>query len=250
MESAFNLEGKKILITGSSSGIGRATAILASQHGAQIILCGRNPVQLEETLKMLRGDGHVIFNFDLTKQDEYLHLLSKIAVINGIVHAAGIMKLMPIKHLKDDFTREMAEINYFIPMRLTRDIISGKKMNRFGSIVFITSINGGVVGSKANSIYCSTKAAITGFCKSISLELGPLKIRANCIAPGMIKTEGIDKIIDEVSIESITEDKKKYPLGDYGEAEDVAYACVYLLSYASKWITGTTLTVDGGFTSQ
>lgn len=250
-DSPFQLTGKRILVTGSSSGLGRAIAIEVSRMGAQVIITGRNETRLQETFEQLEGSGHIAIAGDLSDADFPGQLVAKIdGKLDGIVLNAGIMKLLPIQFLTDEWIETMSNVNYKAPVKITRDLVKAKKLNKGASFVFITSINGGVVGTKAQSMYASTKAGLTGFVKALAVDLGPRQIRLNCIAPGMVLTEGSKGVYETLTEEEVHEDLKKYPLGRYGQPEDIAYAAVYLLSNASSWMTGTTMVIDGGFTSQ
>jgi len=246
----FDLTAKTILITGASSGIGRQIAISVSEMGANVVLTARNEERLNKTLTRLSGKNHLIIVTDLKQETDLKKLVQELPKLNGIVHSAGIVKLLPLKFLNDQELRNMLDINYVAPMLLTREILNNKTLEYNSSIVFITSISGPIVGLKANANYSGTKGALTGASKVLALDLAPRKIRVNCIAPGMINTEIVKELEETFSPEKIAEDVKKYPLGSYGEPEDIANACLFLLSDASKWITGTTLVVDGGYTCQ
>lgn len=246
----FSLEGKRILVTGASSGIGKATAIALNQLGAEIIICGRDEKRLEKTFLLLSGNGNVKIAGDLTTGEAIADIKNKCGNINGLVHAAGIMKLLPFKFINPPALEEIMKTNFFAPVLLTKELVTSKKLGNNSSIVFITSINGAVVGSKANSMYAASKGALTGMIKAMSIDLAKNNIRVNNIAPAMIETEGFEEIKKTASEQSIEEDKLKYPLGRYGKPHDVAYGCAYLLSDAANWVTGITLVIDGGFTSQ
>ncbi len=250
-DTPFHLNGRRILVTGSSSGLGRAIAEAAARMGAVLILSGRNRERLQETLQLLPGEGHTAVEGDL-RDDAFLDGLAANIEgrLDGVVLNAGIMKLLPLPLLTDEWVKEITLVNYLSPVKLTRNLIRQKKINKGASIVFITSINGGVIGTKAQSMYASTKAGITGFARSLAVDLGARKIRLNCIAPGMILTSGSQPVFEGLTPEGIEEELKKYPLGTFGQPIDVANAAVYLLSDASQWVTGTTLVVDGGFTAQ
>jgi len=247
----FSLENKRILITGASSGIGKEIAIQSSNFGASLYITGRNKERLDNTNELLSGlSSHQAFIGDLTENQFLDDLISNLEPIDGIVFNAGIMKLLPLKSMTDAIIEDVIGVNFVSQVKLLRELFKSRKVKKNASIIFITSINGGVVGSRANALYGSTKAALTAFAKGLSIDMGPKRIRLNCIAPGMIGTEGAEEIFATVSKESIEEDKLKYPLRSYGEPQDVAFAAIYLLSEASKWVTGTTLVVDGGFTAQ
>lgn len=250
MNNPFSLENKTILVTGASSGIGKETAISISKMGGNVVLNGRNSDRLKETALQINKDSTLVICGDITDEQTIKNIVESMPKIDGIVHAAGIMKLLPFKFISALDLNLMMNINFTSPTLLSLEIVKKKKINNNGSIVYISSINGSVVGSKANSMYAASKGAISGMVKGMAIDLAKTKIRVNEIAPGMIETIGALEIENIVSADAILEDKKKYPLGTYGKPEDVALACVYLLSDASKWVTGTKIVVDGGFTAQ
>ena len=250
--SPFDLSGKFFLVTGASSGIGKQVAITLNAMGANIYINGRNLQRLEDTRNQLCNkdlECHIISG-DLTEVATIRKITSKIESVDGVVFASGIMKLLPFKYIQFEDLDAMMNVNFRAPIHFTLELFKKKKLNSGGSIVYITSINGSVVGSKANSVYAASKGALSGMAKAMSLDLAKNKIRVNEIAPGMIKTEGIIESLDNVSNDYISKDVLKYPLKSYGTPEDVANGCVYLLSDASKWVTGTKLVIDGGFTAQ
>jgi NAD(P)-dependent dehydrogenase (short-subunit alcohol dehydrogenase family) len=251
MSNPFSLQGKRILITGASSGIGRQTAIAAADLGALLVLTGRNEERLNETLsKLSNPENHVSIAADLSEDTGILALTAEMPLLDGIVMAAGRMELCPVKFLKPEFLNDILTVNFLKPAELLVLLLKKKRILSNSSIVFITSINGSVIGSLANSAYGASKGAIDSFSKGIALDLAKQQIRVNCIAPGMIETEGTTQIEMQVSADSIVMDKEKYPLGRYGTPVDVANGCIYLLSNASSWITGITLIIDGGFTAK
>ncbi|MGF6845072.1 NAD(P)-dependent dehydrogenase (short-subunit alcohol dehydrogenase family) [Chitinophaga sp. W3I9] len=247
-ESPFNLQEKTILITGASSGIGKQIAISIASMGAKVILVARNAEKLTNVKELLDGAGHVVLSLDITDEIAIAAAVDKIPPLDGIVHAAGILKLAPIKILDFDQLKQITETNYLAPVNLTRLLLNKKKIQSAASVVFLTSVNGVYTAVKGFGAYAGSKSALNSISKVMALEYASRKIRFNTIAPGMIKTEMYHEMIKQVSDESVKEDKLKYPLGDYGEPEDVANAAIFLLSAASKWITGTTLVVDGGLT--
>ncbi|MGF6927046.1 NAD(P)-dependent dehydrogenase (short-subunit alcohol dehydrogenase family) [Chitinophaga sp. W2I13] len=247
-ESPFNLQEKTILITGASSGIGKQIAISIASMGAKVILAARNAEKLTNVKELLDGSGHIVLSLDITDEIAIAAAVDKIPPLDGIVHAAGILKLAPIKILDFDQLKQITETNYLAPVNLTRLLLNKKKIQSAASVVFLTSVNGVYTAVKGFGAYAGSKSALNSISKVMALEYASRKIRFNTIAPGMIKTEMYHEMIKQVSDESVKEDKLKYPLGDYGEPEDVANAAIFLLSAASKWITGTTLVVDGGLT--
>lgn len=242
----FSIEGKRILVTGASSGIGRAIAITCADMGAKLFITARNPERLSETFALLDGTGHKQFCADLTDGEELQSLISHLPTLDGIVSSAGIIRQIVVQALEQEDVNETIQINAIAPIHLARMLVQKKKLTRDASIVFISSINGNNCAFIGSSIYAASKSALAGFMKSLALELAPRSIRVNCINPGMIET-GLMKgsLLGQQEFES---DVAKYPLKRYGRPEEVAYAAVYLLSYASRWITGSSLVIDGGYT--
>ncbi len=246
IENPFSLEGKTILITGASSGIGRATAIECSKLGATMVLTGRNDERLTETYKNLSNKDlpHQHFVCDLTNENDLNGVIDKLPVLSGIVNNAGINKLLPPKFINRNDLETIFDINTFAPIILTQKLLKKKKIQSGASIVFTSALNGVFSSSPANSMYSASKGAINGFMKNLALDLAAKKIRCNSVNPGMIETEILRQ--GAVSSEEIEGNKKKFPLGRWGEPIEVAYGIIYLLSDASSWTTGTTLVIDGG----
>lgn len=246
--SIFSLSGKTILVTGASSGIGRAIAVECSRMGAAVIISGRNTERLSETFYMLEGKHHQQFTCDLTITSDLLSLVEVLPKLDGVVSNAGIAKLLVLQLTEEEDVNEVMQINAFVPINMTRLILQNKKLNKGASLVYISSINGNNCAYIGSSIYAASKSALTGFMKGVALELAPRGIRANCINPGMIETDLLKS--GSIGDEEIEKDQLKYPLKRYGKPEEVAYAAVYLLSDATKWITGSSLLIDGGYTLQ
>ena len=247
-ESAFSLKNRKILITGASSGIGREIAIIAAKHGAIIYAVGRNQKKLNLLKDKIGNKKCKTFSVDFTDIDNVTKLIDTIDSIDGLVNCAGLIKMSPYKFITQNSFSEIFDINVKAPVFFTTMLLKKRKINNSSSIVFISSINGSCIGAKGFTLYSTSKGAISGLVKSLAADLSKIKIRVNEIAPGMIITDGINFIEENISRSSIQEDMSKYPLGGYGSPEDVANGCVYLLSEASKWVTGTKLIIDGGFT--
>lgn len=239
----YSLEGKTILVTGASSGIGKAIAIECSKLGATVILTARNEVRLKETLGQLEGNGHQTIVADITKEDDRKRLADSIPQIDGFVCNAGITKRKPVSFVKEEELREIFETNTFAAFLLTKAIMKAKKINKEGSMVFMASMAAKTV-TPGNSMYAASKAAIESFSRSCALEYAAKGIRANAILPGMIETPLINSgMLSEVEIER---DKQHYMLKRYGKPEEIAWAVIFLLSDASKWITSTSLLINGG----
>ena len=239
----FSLEGKTILVTGASSGIGRSTAIECSRMGARLILTGRNEQRLKETLDALEGLGHQIIVADVTNSEDISNLVSILPPLDGFVCNAGITKRRPISFIKEEELREVFEINTIACFMLTKAISKAKKLNKNASIVFTSSKAARVV-SPGNSMYAASKAAIESFSRSCALEFATKGIRSNCVLPGMVETPLISN--GALSTEDLERDKENYLLKRYGKPEEIAWAIIFLLSDASAWITSTSMEVSAG----
>ncbi len=250
MNNSRVLINKTILVTGASSGIGRCISIDCAKAGAKLILTGRDPQKLRETLNALEGTGHEMIGGDLADAGFIDSLCEQLPLLDGMVYSAGLMKLLPLKFIKADDIDEIYSINLRAPVLLIARVSKLKKLRRASSVVLISSVSGTVIGNIGHSIYSATKGGLQAFCKSASLELAKNEVRINCIAPGMVETEGMDRIGEQVSAEGIESDKKKYPLSRYGKPSDIASAALFLLGDASAWITGTNMVIDGGYTVQ
>lgn len=239
----FSLSGKTILITGASSGIGRATSIECSKLGARLIINGRDGSRLKSTFDNLSGDNHIMIEGDVT-DPHTLSIFSECGNIDGVVHCAGISGHTLFKFLKKDEVKRMFDVNFFAPMLLTQNLLKAKRINKNGSIVFITSTSGIVSSYVGGTLYSSTKGALNGLLKGLALECAPRNIRVNSVMPSMVETPIMQG--DALTNEQWEEDRKLYPLKRYGKPEEVAYSVIFLLSDASMWITGTNLLMDGG----
>lgn len=248
MINPFSLEGKTILVTGSSSGIGRGIAIECSKMGAEVILNGRNVDRLNETLRMLEGEGHQILSADISKQEEIDRLVAEVPSLDGCVLCAGIPQVCPVKHFKRNDIEDILSVNTVAPIMITSGLLKKKKIRKGSSVVLIESISGVYVGTKGDVSYNASKAALNGFLKGSALELAAQGIRINAINPGLVPTN-ILNLTNEMFAESHHTDimVNSYPLKRYGTPEDIAYGAIYLLSDASSWVTGTNLVIDGGY---
>ena len=244
----FSLEGKTILVTGASSGIGKATAIECSKMGAKLIICGRDEERLEQTLKSLEGDGHKTFIGDLTNQDTIEDLVSSITNVNGVVLSAGKGLTLPFNFSTREKFDNIFNINFFSPIELLRLLNKKKKIANNGSVVVIISIGGTGRFSVGNSIYGASKAALNSMVHFCAQELAGKLIRINGICPGMVETPLIRK--GTLTEEQLKEDMESYPLKRYGQPKDIAMGAIYLLSDAASWVTGHSLIIDGGITAK
>lgn len=242
----FSLEGRTILVTGASSGIGRRTAIDCSRMGARVIITGRNKERLDEVMGQMEGTGNLAVIADLTQQDQLEHLLEQLPLVDGVVLCAGQGTVVPFKMADRKKIDPIFEINYFAPVELLRMLLKKKKLANGSSVVFVSSIGGIDSITIGNSIYGASKAALNSAMRFCALELSPKKIRVNSVCPGMVNTKLIKG--GAVSEEQHQADMQKYPLKRYGEPEDIANGIIYLLSDAASWVTGHSLVIDGGYT--
>ena len=241
----FTLEGKSILVTGASSGIGAATAIECSKMGAQILITARNKERLEDTYGKLEGAGHNMSMADLSHQEDLEALVNECPKLSGVVLCAGIGYTLPFAFCSRKKMDEVFDINFFAPVELLRLLVKKKKLEQNSSVVFVSSVGGVNVFNVGNSIYGAAKGALNTMMKQTALELAQKRIRVNSVNPGMVKTKLIHEGMS-ITVEQLIEDEKRYPLGRYGEPGDIAKGIVYLLSDASCWMTGQGLVLDGG----
>ncbi len=244
----YSLEGKTILVTGASSGIGRGIAIECSRMGAKVIMTGRNEERLQETLNLMQNTTeHQVLKADLAGDDGIQYLVDNIGEkLDGIVLCAGFTIVKPFKYVSQQDIDAIMDVNYKAPVIMTQKLLKKKMINKNASIVFISSVSGVFVSAPAAALYSGSKGAVNGVAKAMALDLSPRGIRVNCVNPGMVDTNIFNK--GDITQEQLEEDVKHYPLGRYGKPEDIAYAVIYLLSDASAWVTGTNLKIDGGLT--
>lgn len=239
----FTLEGKNILVTGASSGIGRGIAIACSKMGATVIINGRNEQRLAETMTEMQGEENLSLAADLSDSNSLIGMVSRLPKLDGIVHCAGIGQRVLCKQLQEADLDTMMDVNFKAPVMLQTEILKQKKINKGASIVFIASIASDSP-SIGNAVYSASKGAIISYANCLALELAPRQIRVNCILPAMIWTDLILK--GGITEEELKEDEKKYPLKRYGKPEDIANLSIYLLSNAAAWMTGSSIKITGG----
>lgn len=250
------LHGKSILITGATSGIGRATLLACVEEGAGLVIaCGRD----QEKLSKLREDvadinSHVrimTWAGDFMQSPGFDGLMEMISdpslLIDGAVFSAGIAKTLPINITSDKVLTDLFKVNTIAPLELTRQLIRKKKLNAQASLLFISSVMG-FLGQPGNTAYCATKGALISAAKSLALELAPHKIRVNVLAPGFVETPLTEKLFKMMTAENLLRLQEMHPLG-FGKPGDVAALATFLLSDKAGWITGSTLTIDGGYSA-
>lgn len=257
MEKQFNpfsLENKVIVISGAASGIGRQCAINCSKMGAKLILLDLNEAGLYETKQLVeRDDEHYYGVINLTDYKKVEEIISeavgKVGRITGLLNCAGISTTLPLKNAKPEILDKFFQINVYTSYFLTQTVC---KMGNFskegGSIVFFSSA-AGQYGEAGKSIYGMTKGALFSCAKSLACELSRKNIRVNSISPGVIVTP-INENLPHIADPELRKHTEDLHLLGLGNPNDIANACIYLLSDASRWVTGSNLVVDGGYTTR
>jgi len=239
----FTLEGKTILVTGASSGIGRGISVTCSKMGATLVLNGRNQMKLGTTLAQLDAGEHKSIAADLTNSDSMSRMVAELPTLDGVVHCAGIGQRVLCKVATEQDVNSVMDANFKGPVLLQTELLRQKKIKKGASIIFVASI-ATWSPSIGNAYYSASKGAIVSYANCLALELAPRNIRVNCISPAMVWT---DLVLQEgVDEEQLKADEQKYPLKRYGTPEDIANLAVYMLSDASVWMTGSNVKISGG----
>ncbi len=240
----FSLAGKTVLVTGASSGIGRATAIECAKMGAKVVITGRNAEALQAVYDELEGDGHQQVIAELTLQEDLDRLINSVSALDGVVLCAGKGMTIPFLFGTPERYKEIFEINFFSTVEVLRRLVKCKKVQKNASVVFVSSVGGCKIFVNANGVYGTSKAALSAAMKYCARELAPKKVRVNAVLPGMVNTKLIKS--ESFSDADVQADMQLYPLKRYGEPEEIAHAIIYLLSNAAAWVTGHELVIDGG----
>lgn len=245
MNNPFQLNNRTVLVTGASSGIGRQVAISCSEIGARVVITGRDRDRLNDTYKQLRGNNHLQFTADLLNEAERAKFAESVPELDGVVHCAGIVSPVLAKYIEEKHIRHVIGSNFEIPMLLTGKLMRSKKINKGASFVFISSVaskfpyNGG-------TLYSAAKAALEAYSRNLAFENYNRGVRSNCIVSAMIDTPMYEETIKGMQF-TPEQYASRYPLG-IGKTEDVANAVIFFLSDASRWVTGSELKLDGGYT--
>ena len=248
------LDGKNILITGASSGIGKACALECCKEGATVHLIARNNDRLEEVARRLEIDRYSVYALDVTKSEDIEPIIRQIVdkhgKIDGFIHSAGAQSTQPFRTMDKNHYIEVFSLNTIAAFDISRILIKKQYCSQNGiSLVFISSVMS-IVGDAGITSYCASKAALVGGTRAMAIELAPKNIRVNCVSPGTVMgTKMTEGLKSNLSIDEFRRIVSQYPMG-LGQTEDAAKLCVFLLSGDSKWITGQNLVVDGGYSAK
>lgn len=253
MNPFVTLEGKRILVTGASSGIGRACAVMAASLGASVTLVARRAEALEETRQlMVAPERHRCLAWDFASGQDVAPLFAEIlkdGKLNGLVHAAGIGPAMPLAAIDMQEAKRVMEVNWLSFLALMKQCAK-KRVAEPGFSVVVISSTSALSGSPGQSVYGASKGAVSSMVRTFAIELAPKGIRVNAVCPSNIKTPMFDAVVGEITDEAGQAALiAKQPLG-LGEPEQVAAPVCFLLSEAASFITGVNLPVDGGYLAQ
>ena len=243
MYNPYSLEGKTILITGAASGIGKATSIESSKLGAKIVAVDLNGEGLEKLMPQLEGEGHLQFTGNLCDEEFLKNLGEESPALDGVFLCAGVSDTTPVKFITEEKLKRVFDVNLTAPILMLKQLLVKKKINKGGSLVWMSSYGAEKV-EPGLGIYAASKSAVNGIMRAYAKELVSRKIRSNSIMPMMIRTELLSTL-NNISEKDWEKQEAMYPLG-FGSPLDVAYAAIYLFSDASRWITGTQIRMDGG----
>ncbi len=249
----MDLTGANVLVTGASSGLGRASAILMSQLGAKLLLVARNEERLKKTVDALDGEGHQSVPFDLSDVATIPAMLTEqtasFGKLDGVVHAAGILNTRPLRVSSPEVFESIYRLNVVAAGQLLRGITKRSVVGENGcSVVLVGSVTSSV-GAPGLAAYSASKSGLLGLMRSAALELAPSRIRVNAVLPGQFESPMADQQWKSLTDEQVAQIRAMHPLG-FGQAADVANCVAFLISPAARWVTGSSLAVDGGYTAQ
>ena len=243
----FSLQNKIAIVTGASQGIGKTTAELFSRSGAHVVCIARNEEKIKDLVNTISKNGHSAsyISCDISDgnlfQNTIKSIISDYAKIDILINNAGITRDSLVLRMKDHQWDEVLNTNLKGAFYGTKSVLRSMMKNKYGRIINITSIVG-LQGNSGQSNYSASKAGLIGFSQSVAKEVASRGITINCIAPGWIETGMTNDLPQDTKSEII----KNIPIGKTGTTEDIAYTALFLASKESKYITGQTITVDGG----
>jgi 3-oxoacyl-[acyl-carrier protein] reductase len=244
----FDLTGKTALVTGASGGIGSAIVSALVTQGANVVLTGTREQVLREvaaSLDLKPDQKAEVVTANLSEPEAASQLIAAseaaIGPVDILVNNAGLTRDGLLMRMKDEDWQTVLDVNLTAVMRLSRAVLRGMMKARWGRIIQISSVVG-YTGNPGQTNYAASKAGMTGFTKSLAIEVASRGVTANVIAPGFIQTAMTDVLTDEVKDELL----KRVPIGSMGTSEDIAAAVVYLASQEAGYLTGATLHINGG----
>lgn len=247
----MDLSGRRMLVTGASAGIGRATAVMLARLGARVILNGRDADRLNDTAARLEGDGHAVAAFDLSELEAVPGWVKQLAAdhgpLDGIAHCAGIQTLRPIRIFSADFFDTVMRANLGSALALARGLRQ-KGCHAERAAMALISSTAATAASPGNVVYAASKGGVIAATKGLAVELLSDGIRVNCVVPSIVETELIERGKQKLTAEQYEHLRKLQPLG-FGHPDDIAHMLAYLLADTSRWMTGSIVTVDGGRTA-
>ena len=252
-EPFIEFGGRRIVVSGASSGIGRGVAVELSIRGASLVLIGREKGRLEETAGMLATRDVDVIVLDLKNFPLILpairSVMAKRGRFYGLCHCAGVVETLPLNAIEPDGMQRLFDINSTAGLELARALARRDMMTEEGgSIVFVASIYGSV-GMAGQIGYSATKGALIAASRAMAVELARRRIRVNTVSPGLVHTRLSDTALGRLNPEKTKELEEAHPLGP-GTPQDVARAAAFLLAPQTRWITGTDMIIDGGYTAR